>query len=521
MIAAKKESIHELLTTKGNPLKIQTPIEDVIFAITSANHKYTRRNPIPGNRREAFITESFKDLALPHYVFHVDDIGYTEKFHEYIIKKIFSESNGKVDINPQNTVVVCSTPAVIHMYENAWFQVLPMELDIKTQEITEQTPRSIVDYIAEHWEQKNIREDNIYLTYLTAWCRKVLEKYDLDKMIIKLYNDTTLGNDWDITETRNYREYLRSFYDGAKRKYTTIKPYIKPGNIVDIGCCSWAMIKELSEDRDIKESVLYGVEIARPLLEECIHNKNQWEFKNDQTFFIQRNIAKEHIFENKENFFDTMTTIALTHEIFSYESESQLKNMTQRLYKQLNMGWRWLNLDVVGPKDKDKTILLKLNQEDWTNEREYNCDIKDTDAVENFIESLSTQAKFFRFAADFRQEEKERDWYSVEYKVVEKQWQSYIQTTLEHAAEFMSKHRYSNNWFSEMHERFCFRDFNERKSYMESVGFSIHPDSHAYTNPYFVDNRYKGKIELYEEKDTEILPLEYPETNMLLIAEKK
>ena len=74
MIAAKKESIHELLTTQGKPLQIQTPIEDVIFAITSANHKYTRRNPIPANRREAFITESFKDLALAHYVFHIDDI---------------------------------------------------------------------------------------------------------------------------------------------------------------------------------------------------------------------------------------------------------------------------------------------------------------------------------------------------------------------------------------------------------------------------------------------------------------
>jgi hypothetical protein len=137
--------------------------------------------------------------------------------------------------------------------------------------------------------------------------------------------------------------------------------------------------------------------------------------------------------------------------------------------------------------------------------------------LRDYLKGLSTYGRFLRFAMDFRKKEG----YSVCFKEITLQDQTYISISLKDACEFMSRKDYIDNWQSEMHETFCFWDFNEWRDILEKTGFRVLPYSHAYTNEWIVENRFKGKVELFEESPNGVVELSYPVTNMILVAEKQ
>jgi hypothetical protein len=52
------------------------------------------------------------------------------------------------------------------------------------------------------------------------------------------------------------------------------------------------------------------------------------------------------------------------------------------------------------------------------------------------------------------------------------------------------------------------------------AGFKISPESRAYTNDWILENRFKGKVSLYQHSAADLVPINYPVTNMILLAEK-
>jgi hypothetical protein len=98
--------------------------------------------------------------------------------------------------------------------------------------------------------------------------------------------------------------------------------------------------------------------------------------------------------------------------------------------------------------------------------------------------------------------------------------ESLIRLRLQDACEFMSKKDYTDNWQSEMCETFCFWNFPEWTGAVERAGFTVHPASYPFTNPWIVENRYKGRVKLFRKVNGTLEPMEYPVTNMVLIAEK-
>lgn len=104
--------------------------------------------------------------------------------------------------------------------------------------------------------------------------------------------------------------------------------------------------------------------------------------------------------------------------------------------------------------------------------------------LKKYLDSLSTYKKFLRFAQDFRKEEGDQ----ISYKRVEKNGKQYIQAPYKAICEFMSKKDYTGNRESEMHERFCDFAFSDWKTMIEKEGFTLHPDSKAYTNPWLIDH---------------------------------
>ena len=123
-----------LRDVNDQPLCDAGAIETIIWAVTSANHSNTRRNPLSSNRREVAIEAFATQLDAESFVYLIDDIGATTRFADYVLKRIEVNSQGRFRLTPENTIVGCSTPEIIEMYEQLGFQVLPVELQDRTSD---------------------------------------------------------------------------------------------------------------------------------------------------------------------------------------------------------------------------------------------------------------------------------------------------------------------------------------------------------------------------------------------------
>lgn len=496
----------------GNPLGITEEIKAIVFAVTSANHSNTRRNPLPFYLR-AIALESFSDnLNIPSYIYGVEDVGNREDFATYTIKRIKHESDGHIDMKPENTVVVCSTP-VMGMYQKLGYRILPAELeDINTWRMITDQPWDLVEHVAkgaEDWRTDKHLLSKIHPASYNVWLR-----YNVGDKVRTLFSDKIVGEDGDITATRDYNSYVRQMDEIAEMKYNDTAIHVKPGRIGDIGCAVGSWIKLACQDARLRESDFYGIEVSRHLFEICQQRKNNGEFQNPFVFFAQKNAVTGLVFDQRS--MNTIFTSSLTHEIESYGSREDLIKFIKNRYDELVIGGVWINRDVVGPENKEQIVYMNLNMDDGRND-DFDTEFSDRTELSKYLSGLSTYGRFKRFARDFRRKEG----YKLEFQEKVVNGQSLIELTLRDATEFITKKDYTDNWMSEMHETFAFWSFSEWKAEMESKGFEINTQSVAFSNPWIVENRFKGKVGLYRIEGDNLEPMEYPVTNMFLIAERK
>ncbi|MBX2921376.1 MAG: methyltransferase domain-containing protein [Chitinophagaceae bacterium] len=504
------KGLHSVRDIYGNPVQCAEPVDAVIFAVTSANHSNTRRNPLPFYLRAIIIEAMAEQLQAPVYMYGIDDVGSLPGFAEYTIKRIKHESDGFLNCTPQNTLVICSTP-VLRLYEALGFSILPAELgNINTWEHTETMPWDLVEHIA---GSSNWLEDDFVKKEMNEAAYKVWKKYRLGERVQLLFKDHMISSDGDLTETRDYNVYVRQMDDIAGLKYNETARFLKPGRIGDIGCAVGSWIKLAAMDENLRESDLYGIEVSRHLFEICRQRKENGEFKNPFVFFSQKNAVTGLVFDKDS--MNTIHTSSLTHEIESYGSREDLLQFIKNRYLELAPGGVWVNRDVVAPFDKDKQVYMQLAETDGANDDPYLV-FNDREAFSDYLQSLSTYARFLRFAKDFRATEGYR--FSYEKIKIEGQW--YLKLALQDAAEFLSRKDYTDNWQSEMHETFCFWDFNDWKEQLSAAGFHIHPDSSAFTNSWIVNNRWKGKAALFEWRNGGLIPVDFPVTHMILVGMK-
>jgi SAM-dependent methyltransferase len=486
-------------------------IDAIVFAVTSANHSNTRRNPLPFYLRALAIREFTASLGVPVYIYGIDDVGSLSNFATYTLKRIRHESDGLLDLTPDNTAVICSTP-VLDMYESLGFPILPAELtNRKTWQHCTALPWDVVEKIAttDAWQDDAYVHNHMHLSSRALW-----QQYRLANKVQLLFRDHMIGEDGDITTTRDYNTYVRQMDNIAALKYTDTAPYIRPGRVGDIGCAVGSWIKLACDDVRLRESDFYGIEVARHLFDICQQRKHNGEFKNPFVFFSQRNAVTGLAFE--PNSMDTIHTSSLTHEIESYGSRADLLTFIRNRFAELRPGGIWINRDVVGPEDKQRSVLMRLNEADGSNDDVFKT-AETREALALYLEGLSTAARFRRFARDFRRKEG----YALGYEEVTIQGAHYVRLSLGDACEFMSRKDYTDNWESEMHETFTFWSFSDWERALKEMGFEISPVSKAYVNEWIVANRLVGKVELFETVGENIKALPYPVTNMLMLAEKK
>lgn len=493
----------------GQPLD-EHEIEGVVFAVTSANHSHTRRNPLPFYLRAMALQEFGKELPVPCYIYGIDDVGQLDNFAEYTLKKIGHESDGALRLTPQNTVVLCSTP-VLRMYEELGFRILPAELtDRATYAVRTDNPWTLVERIVDSEEGMSGPD---LKSLVHAASRDIWLTYGLQHKVKLLFSDRMIGDDGDITASRDYNSYVRQMDEIARLKYDETAAYIQPGRIGDIGCAVGSWIKLAAQDPRLRESDFFGVEVARHLYDICLQRKHNNEFENPFVFFAQKNAVNSLAFDAGS--MNTIHTSSLTHEIESYGGHAELLSFIDSRYRELRPGGVWINRDVIGPAGGDEDVYLWCSREDGRND-DFDRELSDRGQLAEYLSGLSTQGRFLRFALDYRKEEGEQ----VDYRRETVDGMEYIVTPLHTAAEFMSKKDYVDNWQSEMHETFCFWTLADWEAALTAAGFRLRPETRATANPWIIANRLSGRVALSRRDGDRLVPMDFPVSHALLISER-
>ncbi len=505
-------------------------IEEIVFSITSANRDNSRYNPISFHIRaigiDRFARAYAEALGIRYRIIGIPEYHNTDRFAEYLIKEVGDATNGTIKLTPQNSVVLSSTPAMIAMWQKLGFPLLPAEYDPLQQKVTKETPVRLLEQIAETgamWRATPLHEK------LSVAAQGVWHDFpDVQEKFFRIWRDPLLTESGSLTETRNYSTYAVGMSHAAllEVKYHDIKAALMPGRIVDEGCADGALLARIS--RDFPDSDLIGIEVTSEFIARFQERQRAGEFSGSYVHVHQRNLT-EHIFEAAS--IDTTICNSTTHELWSYaEQEKTVQSYLTMKFAQTKPGGRLVIRDVVGPEEKEQEVWLWLNRDDGAKEN-INAQFATPDELATHLRGLSTYARFVRFAEDFLADMRAKGKRSAEtkltYRETERNGEKYIVLSLKSAAEFLSKKDYVDNWQSELNEEFTFWSVSEWKDALRAAGFIIieNPNtpevsSRAYTNPWIVEHRYEGKAKLFREVNSSPEAIDYPPTNVVLIAEK-
>ena len=452
----------------------------VVWAVTSANHSNTRRNPVPYHRREAAIERFSVTTGLRSVVVPVFDTAETPRFASVTLKTI--EAVTGLTLTPANAVVACSTPSVAAMYASLGFAVLGAEAE---RTPVPERPWDVLLRLA--------AGDPSWRALAHPASVDVFDRYGLEETVRSVANDPVVGDEGGLTATRDYRTYASAFESSAARKWEQVRDHVRPGRIVDIGCGAGAVLELADREPALRESDLIGVEVARHLYDECVHKKAQGVFGNPNVYFYRRNVLGGAVFAPRS--VDTTLTFALTHEIWSYGSRlDSVRRFVQAVYDHTVPGGVWINSDVCGPDGRDVPVLLRLSTSDGVA------------SSPSDVAALSTRARLDRFAADFA--------FPFSYAPV---GDDTVRLSLGAAMDYLTRKDYTANWESETREQFCGLEFADWKALLADVGFEVDPVSRAYRNDWIVENRLAPVAALSTPDGRAV---EWPVTHVLLVARR-
>ncbi|MDO4773534.1 MAG: methyltransferase domain-containing protein [Candidatus Saccharibacteria bacterium] len=488
-------------------LQQQHPRAHIVWAVTSADHTGTQRNPIPGHRRLGMVEAVAQAAGMSSLVYLIPNRAPKADFVHYVLEEIRTQTSGRVAMTPNNTLVACSTPPLIDNYRNYGFTVETVELETNAMR-----PWDIVEQIIERGDAW--RDDASLVEAIDPVALAYYQRYDIAHTIQSVYADPLISSDdGDITVSRDYASYRAAFEDSAWRKVRDIAPFVQPGRIIDVGCATGQAIKLLAAGQPaLFESDFYGVEVARPLYEICQQRKANGEFGDANVFFYQRNIMQSELFDDAS--INTVITMALTHEIESYLGREELVAFLQRVYTMLAPGGVYINYDVVSPDNPDDMVYAQMNQDDG---QPLPDDQPLINATPDQLRALSSAARLRQFAHDFRASEGE---------VHPITWQTINGISYAHVSrcllyEFLAKKDYCDSWYSEMHERFCFFTHDEWRSALEAAGLVCGDGTRPVQNPWLIANRFAPAATVYTMNEAgALVPDEWSWTNTLLIAYK-
>jgi SAM-dependent methyltransferase len=497
--------LHRLLAGQvadadGVPVEC-APDADVVWAVTSATHSGTRRNPVPAHRREAMIERVAAVEGLPSLVAPVADVPPSPRFARTVLASV--ELSTGVTATPDDTVVACSTPAVVAMYADLGFRVVPVE-DAPRPDDADAAPLrpwDVLELLAagdDRWRDLAHPETVAYV-----------DRYRLAEQVALIHADPTVSTEGDLTTTRDYRTYTAAFDDASDRKWDLVAPFVVPGRVVDLGCAAGGLLERAARDPRLAESDLYGVDVSRHLVAEAEHRRAQGVFANPNVFFAQRNLLRSAVFPPAS--VSTTFTVALTHEIASYGAgRADLELLARRIFEHTAPGGVWVCSDVLGPVEGDRPVHLAL---DGTGVGAEPTDLGgwSTPDVAAHVDALSPAERLVQFAQDFP---------ALSGGACDVRWvaDGVAELSLRAAAEFVYTRDYVDSWLSECHERFCDMTWPDWVALLEGVGFEVEPVSGSWRNEWLVENRLSVGAALRDAATGD--PVDWPDTHVTFVARR-
>jgi SAM-dependent methyltransferase len=464
--------------------------QTVVWAVTSANHQNTKRNPVGYDRRQAAIERFSVQEGLRSLVVPVFDTAHTDRFADVTLKSV--ESVLGRTLTPQDTVVACSTPEVAAMYAELGFAIAGVEAE---QDPVPDRPWDVLLRLA--------AGDPAWRDLAHPASLDLYDRYRLGEQVAQVVNDPVVGEEGGLTTTRDYRTYAEAFEASAERKWDLVRRHVRPGRIVDVGCGAGAVLALADREPALRESDLIGVEVARHLFEECVHRKAQGWFTNPNVYFYCRNVLGGAVFAPRS--VDTTLTFALTHEIWSYgQGMASLRRFAQAIYDHTVPGGVWINSDVCGPDNRD--LRVRLDLQGAAGSAPADLAGLSRDAIAALVEGLPTRARLDRFAADFH--------FPLPFDA---RPDGTVDIALGDAMEFLTHKDYPDNWLSEAHEQFCGLEFADWKALLTDVGFEVDGASCSWRNDWIVEHRLAPVAHLSSQDGT---PLPWPDTHVLLVARR-
>jgi hypothetical protein len=509
--AVVQTPLEKLTFLPSSQLRSATPIDTIIFAVTSANHQFTRYNPIPFHIRaigvDRFASDFAHDFRINYRIFGIPHYAPSPRFASILLKEIAEQTESDLTLTPENTIVLTSTMPIAAMFQRLGFAILPAEASVTPMPATPQHLLGEIMTAGNDWSELPALRAQVSPTTIALW----RDFPEVPRRILRLWHDPLLTDEGSLTATRNYSTYTQGMSNDAiiDLKYGDIRSHIMAGRIVDEGCADGALLVRVAED--FPDSDLIGIEITGELLSRCHERQRAGEFGEAFVHFHQRNITTP-IF--RPGTIHTTICNSTLHELWSYNERAEtVFAYLHEKFRQLAPRGRLLIRDVVGAEDSDEPVYLWLEESDGA---EWDAENPNADAA-----ALSTYARFFRFAVDFLPQRRDVDnGASVPFQVESVGGKSYVVTSLRLAIEYISKKDYTDNWASEMHEEFAFWSFEEWKQALRSVGFVVNNASHVYTNEWIAEKRWKGKVALFRRSENQLIPLSYPPTTVVLVAEK-
>jgi SAM-dependent methyltransferase len=436
----------------------------LVFVITAADQKGTKRHPLPAERRREIVEETARALGRPFEVHAVTDLKHSGPWVEHVRDEVLTRSDGATRLDPKQTLLLTANPNVRDDFAAAGYRT-------RLHEFHGALPADVLGAIAAGKDWQALANDATRGVYLA---------HGVDRQVRDVFADVLLTDDGELSTGRDFKVYAAGMDASMGVKIADICPHVVPGLIVDKGCGTGKLLVHLSEL--FPESQIVGMDLSRELL----RTAESQHYPNQNVSIVRGNIVHRHF---PPGAVSTVIFSSVIHEIYSYNryDRGMVRRALASTREELRQGGRVIIRDGVRP----------LPGRVWMR-----CDAE-------------TEARFRRFAADFKGKSATP---GVRFEERQAEGQTWFVLGLHEANEFLSKKDYLANWAIEVNEEFGVFTLDEWRQELTDLGSEV-VGARSYVNEWIRENRYLGRAWLHADAgDRPGAEVPYPDTTAVLVG---
>lgn len=450
---------HTLVTS----LVQEVELTRLVCVVTSADHVGTRRNPLAAELREEILRPLLEATGKPFDLVRVDDVPDDARWVEHV-RAVVAAGAG-IELIPDETLVVSANRDVEALFRAAGFR--------RAQELAPRLAPATAPGLTPHELIARIVAGQPWQDEAAPSTIAVYQRHDVPARLREIFGHNLRNDDGELSAHRDFQSYGAQMDASLIQKVADLLPWVLPPLIADKGCGTGKLMVELS--RRFAGASLIGVDLSRELLRRSDENT----YAGGDVRLILGDAAGQQLPDGSA---DTIIFSSIMHEIYSYGGyeRARIHQALASAARELRVGGRILIRDGVSPPPATWRLRC-LDGE--------------------------TRARFDRFAREFKHGAGAR------FTAVGDE----LLLGSHEANEFLCKKDYVVNWDIEIHEEYGVLTIAEWRAALGAAGFEV-LEARGYVNDWIAEHRYRGRVALADESGA---PLPWPDTNVVLVAEKR